>query len=170
MDIIRLEKERSRWRRYKYATGKPRGRSARVVQATEDDGRVIEIEGQEAVEDAIWDRIHRQRFYSSEAAPICRGSLRGEFGYMANTDAAREVLQGTYRFPPDFHEGTRDIFEECARIRSMIPANSASGVYTPEDFRNSWTGANERISSSISTRHFGHYIAPAKSEFLSHLH
>ncbi len=79
LDIIRLEKERSRWRRYRYATSKPRGRSARVVQATEDDGRVVDISGQEAVEDAIWDRIHRHRFYGSESAPICGGELREEF-------------------------------------------------------------------------------------------
>ena len=106
---------------------KPRGRSARVVQATEDDGRVIDISGQEAVEDAIGDRIHRQRFYGSESAPICRGDLRGEFGYMANTAAAREVLQGTYSFPPEMHEGTKDILEECTRIRRIIPPNSTSG-------------------------------------------
>ena len=59
---------------------------------------------------------------------------------MANTAAAREVLQGTYSFPPDMHEGTKDILEECARIRSIIPPNSASRVYTPENFQNSWRG------------------------------
>ena len=170
LDIIRLEKERSRWRRYRYATSKPRGRSARVVQATEDDGRVVDISGREAVEDAIWDRIHRHRFYGSESAPICGGELREEFGYMANTAAAREVLQGTYSCPPDMHEGTKDIFEECARLRSIIPPDSASGVYTPENFQNSWKGVSERISSSPSTRHFGHYIAATKSYLLSHLH
>ena len=74
LDIIRLEKERSRWRRYRYATGKPRGRSARVVQATEEDGRVTDIEGQEAVEGAIWDRIHCQRFFGSESHPSVAGN------------------------------------------------------------------------------------------------
>ena len=111
LDTIRLEKERSRWRRYRFATSKPKGRSARVVQATKDDGRVVDIEGQQAVEDAIWDRIHRQRFYGSESAPICQGELRGEFGYMANTVAARNVLKGAYQFPAGMHEGTKDIFE-----------------------------------------------------------
>lgn len=170
LDIIRLEKERSRWRRRKFAMNKPRGRSARVVQATDSDGQIVEFSGQNKVEDEIWDRIHRTRFYGSESAPICRGRMRGEFGYKANTEAAEQVLRGTYAFPSGIHEGTNNILEECSRLRDMIPKDSISSVYSPKIFQNSWSGVNERISSSPSSRHFGHYMVAAKSDLLSHLH
>ena len=170
LEIIRLEKERSRWRRYKFAMNKPRGRSARVVHATDDDGQIVEFSGQNKVEDEIWNRIHRTRFYGSESAPVCKGRMREEFGYKANTVAADQVLRGTYAFRDGIHGGTKEIFEECARLRKMIPKDSISLEYSPGNFQNSWKGVNERISSSPSTRHFGHYIAGAKSEFLSHVH
>ena len=169
LDIIRLEKERSRWRRYKYAMNKPRGRSARVVQATDEDGQIVEFQGQNRVEDEIWNRIHRTRFFGSESAPICNGRMRGQFGYKANTPAAERVLQGTYVFPSGIHEGTKEIFEECARLRKLIPKDSISYIYSPEHFKNSWKGVDERISSSPSTRHFGHYIASSKSDLLSNI-
>ena len=76
LEIIRLEKERSSWRRRKHAMNKPRGRSARVVQATDEDGSVVEFSDQVTVEDAIWNRIHSKRFFNGESAPICKGTLR----------------------------------------------------------------------------------------------
>ena len=74
---------------------KPRGRRSRVVQATTEDGMVEYFSGQNTVKDSIWDRVHHRRFYTTEQAPIFKGALRGEFGYMVNTPATREVLKGT---------------------------------------------------------------------------
>ena len=170
LEIIRLEKERSSWRRRKHAMNKPRGRSARVVQATDEDGGIVEFSDQPSVEDAIWDRIHSKRFFNGESAPICKGTLRGDFGYMADTDASNRVLEGNYTFPDGTHEGTIKLLNECMRIRKLIPKNYISGSYSPESFQNSWRKVNERTSSSPSTRHFGHYMAASKSYILSHLH
>ena len=100
------------------------GRSARVVSEKLDDGNIVEHEGQNAVEEAIWSKIHDEQFYLAEQAPICQDRLRGEFGYQADTLAARQVLEGTYVYSEDFDESTKEILEECARVRSVIPAGS----------------------------------------------
>ena len=71
---------------------KPRGRSARIVSESTDDGVVTEFEGQRAVEDAIFSRIHDHRFFLPEQAPVCQGMMRGEFGYQVNTLDGRQVL------------------------------------------------------------------------------
>ena len=63
-----------------------------------------EYEGQEGVEEAVWSSIHNHRFYIAEHAEICKGKLRGEFGYHAVTKAAEEVLEGTYEYVDDFHK------------------------------------------------------------------
>ena len=47
------------------------GRSARVVSERTDDGNIVEYEGQKNVEEAIWSKIHDERFYAAEKAPIC---------------------------------------------------------------------------------------------------
>lgn len=64
----------------------------------------------------MWSEIHGKRFYLAEQAPICQGHLRGEFGYMANTKAAEEVLAGSYQPAEDMHQGTMDLFDEISRI------------------------------------------------------
>ena len=42
--------------------------------------------------------------------------------------AAKEVLEGMYEYTDDFDESTRDIMQECARIRSNLPENSVNTV------------------------------------------
>ena len=88
LEIIAREKQRSYWRRLHFAMSKPRGRSARVVSEETGEGEVEEFEGQLAVEQAIWDGIHNKRFYLAEQAPICKGSMRKAFGYLATTITA----------------------------------------------------------------------------------
>jgi hypothetical protein len=62
------------------------------------------------------------RFRLAEAASICSDHmLRKAFGYNLDTDTADAILAGTYVYPPNFDQATRDIYKECARIRLMIP-------------------------------------------------
>ena len=63
--------------------GKSRGRSLRSVQIEQDREAIDEATTQQTVNEAIWDEIHRKRFYQAEQAPIFRGSLRGDCGYTA---------------------------------------------------------------------------------------
>jgi hypothetical protein len=98
------------------------------VQVGKSDGAICEAITQREVEDAIWNEIHGKRFYLAEQAPIYQGKLRGDFGYMANTEEAREVLPGTYVCPEGTDSGTIDLFQEIAWLRSIIPVNSVSTV------------------------------------------
>ena len=79
---------------------KPMGRSARTVQASTEDSGIVDFTGQDRVENAIWDRIHKKRFHIAEQAPICQGQLRGDFGYLPNTPDTSQVLAVTYNYPP----------------------------------------------------------------------
>ena len=53
------------------------GRSARVVSEKTDDGNIVDYEGKKKVEEAIWSKIHDERFYAAEKSPICQDRLRG---------------------------------------------------------------------------------------------
>jgi len=118
---------------------------------------VEEISGKEDLHEAIWENIHRKRFYLAEEAPMCSGPLRGLFGYNSVTPIAKAILEGTYQYPPDFDEATKEILQECASIRIRVPKNSVTTAITPEDWTNHWQRAHEETSSSTSGRHFGHY-------------
>ena len=98
------------------------GRSARVVTKTRDNDSVEEYEGQEKTKEAIWSSIHDKRFYLSEESPICKGKLRGKFGYQVNTKAGCQVLSGTYAYEESFNKSTKELLEEIPRVSDTTPA------------------------------------------------
>ncbi len=65
------------------------------MENEEQEGMLIENNTQEPVQEAIFDNIHRKRFFLAEAAPISNGILRVQFGYDTNTKKARKVLGGS---------------------------------------------------------------------------
>ena len=168
LEIIRRERERSFWRRLNYSMAKSAGKSVRVVQKVTEDGTVLEATTQREVENAIWDEIHGKRFYIAEQAPICQGKLRGEFGYFANTEAAKAVLDGTYVYDDEMHCGTKELLQEAHRIRQIIPPDSVDCTIGREAWQKKWSKAKETTSSSESQIHYGHYIAGAQSDIISH--
>jgi hypothetical protein len=170
--IIQREKNRSFWRRINYSMGKARGRSVRrvLVKSGDQEGILMEYTMAESVQEAIFTHIHHKRFFLAENAPICSGRLRGQFGYNAVTKTAREILDGTYVYPPDFDQATKEICEECARIQAMIPQDSLDTLITKEDWQCQWRGRTESTSSLESGLHFGHYIAGISSDHISYFH
>ncbi len=114
--------------------------------------------------------IHRKRFYLAEEAPICSGPLRGQFGYNTTTPTARAILVGTYQYPPEFDEATKEILKECAEIRLLIPKDSVLARITKDNWEGHWNTAKESTLSSASGRHFKHYKAGLRSEYITYLH
>jgi hypothetical protein len=167
--IIQHEKDRSFWQRLNYALGKPWGGACFKVQVEQAGGTVDEINGKEDIHKAIWENIHRKQFYLAKEAPMCSGPLRGVFGYNSVTPTAKAILEGTYHYPPEFDEATKEILQECALIHLCIPKNSISTMITSGDWSNCWHSTWEETSSSISGRHFGHYKASLQLQYVSYL-
>ncbi len=116
--IIQHEKDRSFWCCINYAMGKAKGGSVRCI-ITDDPhnkGQQIKHTTQASVQEAIFDNIHRRRFFLAKSAPIYQGHLRGWFGYNTVSSTARAVLDGTFVYTEDFDEATKEICRECAEI------------------------------------------------------
>ena len=105
---------------------KRQGKSVRMVTEELGGGATREHQDQTQVEEAIFSNIQEKRFYAAEHAPICNGRLRGEFGYLADTVTGDEVLEGTYNYSEGLHPATKELLEECARIKAWVPENSAN--------------------------------------------
>ena len=133
-------------------------------------GGVLDFDIEEAVQDAIFNEVHWKRYNLAEEAPICQGTLRGQFGYTATSLTAQSVLDGTYDFPPDMDDATRELFEEIAHIRSKMPADSVNGLILQECWQQRWKKVKEDTSSSQSSLHFGHYIAGTDCDYISQFH
>jgi hypothetical protein len=114
--IIHQEKDQSFWRRINYIMGMARGGSVQhvLIENGDQEGTLTKNITQESVQEAIFTNIHWKQFFLAVAAPICMGYLRGRFGYKTITRTARAILNGTYTFPPDFDQATKEICKECA--------------------------------------------------------
>ena len=150
--------------------GKSRGGSVRYVQIKRDQGSIEEATTQQTVHEAIWDKIHRKRFYLAEQAPICQGSLRGDFGHIACSPTEKKVREGRYEYPEGFHSATRELLEECARIRQTVPKQSVSAIIRRQEWENKRKQAKEDTSSSMSGLNFGNYKAGDQSQIISPFH
>ena len=99
--INEREKSKSLWRQLNHFMGKHQGGAPRRVLVEEgQEGNLVEYNTQELMQQAIFDNIHWKWFVLAKAAPICKGNLRGTFGYNATTDTATSILAGTYEYPP----------------------------------------------------------------------
>ncbi len=120
-------------RSFWHALGKPRGRACFKVHVDQGDRNVQEYTEKEQLQEAIWNNIHQKRFYLAEEAPLCSGPLRGSFGYNAVSPIAKMILDGTFDYPPDFDNATKEILQECAKIRLLVPKDSVGTSITKED-------------------------------------
>lgn len=109
-----------------------------------EDGTAKVVSTQAEVERSIWQVIHDKRFHLAERAPICKGRLRGQFGYMGNTTAAAQVLDGFYEYEDGMHQGTADLLKECAKIRTIIPENSVETMISGKEWAEAYGGERKR--------------------------
>ena len=114
--IIQRELQRNFWRRLNFCTGKKKTRSATSIQVEGEGGTITEHTTREPVEQKIFSKIHNKRYTMAGEAPICNGKLFDEFGYIARTEAAQAVLDGTYVAPEGSDQATLDLFAELAEI------------------------------------------------------
>ncbi len=120
----------------KFASGRHvRGWSVQEVQVTNGNGGILEFDMREGELNVIFNKVHRKWYILAEETPICKGSLRGQFGYISTLPPAWSVLDGSYDFPLDIDKATKELFEECAKIRSKVPANSVTGDISREHWQ-----------------------------------
>ncbi|KAL9190098.1 hypothetical protein ACHAXT_007309 [Thalassiosira profunda] len=168
--IISREQQRAFWRRLNFVTGKKRTRSVTTVQVEQAGGAIEEVTTQQGVEHAIWNEVHEKRLRLAEEAPICNSPLKEEFGYMADTDAARAVLAGDYTPPPGADKATVALFEAVGRVRAKVPKDSTKAIISPEQWKEYWKVQSEETSSSESGLHFGHYKCGVSNDTVSTYH
>ena len=114
--------------------------------------------------------ILSERFVTSQHAPLSSGQLLDDIGYLGATPAVKEILEGTYAYPPEMNHHTRLLLEEAACLFAKTAGDMISIFVTTKDFQDWWLTANENIWSSKSGAHFGHYVVAAHEELLAALH
>jgi sentrin-specific protease 1 len=166
--MLKAEAQRKTWQDIQRVT-KPRGMlSVTRVEVERQDGVVTEYVNKEEIEKAVMEEL-TSRFGRAGSAPICQGVLYDLLGTYADTDAAVQILEGTFTPPTDADGPTLIILEEIARIWQLMGDGEVNIVITQEDYQYYWRKVKESTSSSLSGLHFGHYKAIGWDDELSNI-
>ena len=65
---------------------------------------------------------------------------------------------------------TRELIEEIAHLRSMVPLDSVNGLILQERWQQQRKKVKEDMSSSQSGLHFGNYIPGTDCDYISQFH
>ncbi len=129
------------------------------MQVLGTNDSVVEHVTQLSIQEAIWSNIHNKCLCLAEEAPVWQGRLCEELGYNMVLDTASAILAGTYVYPEDFNEATKELCRGCVLMREIVPQDSVGIKITREDNWDHWRRTKEETSSSKSGMHFGHYMA-----------
>jgi hypothetical protein len=110
------------------------------------------------------------RFHLAYSAPCYSSQLLKDIGHLSNTQCSKDILNGTYAYPPDTDQWTVKILQEAHYTYKLFCNHRIDGNVSVHNFQSYWQGANKRISSSFSCLHFGHYKAASSNKHLSALH
>ena len=141
--IIQRKQQRSFWRKLNFVTGKKQTCSTTSVQIEDQSGAILEHTTKDSVEESIFSEVHHKRYTKAGEAPICKGDLFKDFGYVANTPASKAVLDGTYVAQQDSDSATHKLFAEIAAIQRIIPRNLVVIYITPEQWKAYWKIVNK---------------------------
>ncbi len=82
----------------------------------------------------------------------------------------QQILEGTYKYPPDLDPVTRLLLEEVAITYAELSPTEVVAYVMVEDFQHFWQTARERTGLLYSSLHFGHYTAASFCPNLSLFH
>ena len=163
---ITSERSRKMWFSINRSMKDARGCATMVVQKVMPDGTIVESTSQDNTEKMIFEETEC-RFQLAMDAPISSTDLIHQLGHLADTDIAKQIVEGDFECPEELDEATIAVLEEIGSMGVELSNGEICVVITPEEFRHFWGRAREGTASSISGIHFGHYKAAAKSELLS---
>ena len=143
------------------------GAIARVGTGRGEDYR--EYEDRATVKHLIME-INSAHFRLTKDTPPMQAPLLSDLGYLANTEAAERILNGTYVCPPGTDDFTCNFLQCLQCLPNGGPEDRILMMFTWDDFCDYWKKWKELTSSSHSSLHFHHYKVVIKNDTLSEMH
>jgi hypothetical protein len=140
-----IEQQRTVARNIKRMQGKLQRNATTQVCISNEQGRRT-VTSKEDIEDACIEE-NISRFSQSNNTPLMQEPLLSLIGYLANTQAAEDILQGTFETPPETDKYTKLLIAELRMPDNIRTNPMTQNDVTPEDNRRAWSKQRETISS-----------------------
>ena len=142
---------------------KPKG-SAAYLTYEDTQQQVVHCWEQTDITEACMDE-GTKRFSQSESTPFMTNPLVKDFGYLATTPSAENVLNGTYQPSNSTDKYTAKFLTQLRRPADLQPINLH---VTPKEYQEAWAKARFSTASHPLTPGYPDYIASSQDPTLTH--
>ena len=109
----------------------------------------------------------KAKFLEVYDTPLAQTPFLELLGYDGLTEVAEQIILGTYVPPPVIHPDIVQLLEHLKMPPEVLQGEPVDTETTSNAFVSFWRSGREKIQSSMSTMHNGHYIASTISPFLT---
>jgi hypothetical protein len=141
--LKQVEKQRRQARNIKRMRGKLGNGQVTKVYQTDEDGIKTVCETQETMVKAFF-KENDERFSQTEPTPPMQPPLVNDLGYLAETEMADQVLEGTYEIPQEVDRYTQELLQELRRPEIVRKKGPIHTVVTPAEHTQSWKRTKEK--------------------------
>lgn len=128
----------------------------------------ITLHDKAEIEEAVM-ADHKIKFLQVWDTPVMEEPLYSMLGPLGLNPAAEEILLGQFQIPEELDEDTKTVIRHMEIDDRILQNGPLRNGCTTQEFQQLWKKPREKISSSISGLHNGHYIAAAQDDYLSRL-
>ena len=159
--MIREQQQRAQGAAAKAIRQRNNRKPVTMAIATDENGNEVICDTQETMVKAMAaSNLARQQMCVD--TPFMTMPLLGDLGYLADTPAAAEIINGTYEVPEGTNKYAAEFIAELqmpAAIRDIGPLDCN---ITPEENKSAWRKQNERTGCEPSSLNFSHYKAASQ--------
>ena len=80
------------------------------IEVENANGMRTRYDDQETIENKIME-MNERCFHLTKTTPPMQEPLLGQLGYLGNMEAAKQILEGTYEYPPGMSPATQQFLE-----------------------------------------------------------
>ena len=91
---------------------------------------------------------NKKRQQQCEGTPFMLPPLVDEFGFLANKEFAEQVMEETYKAPPNACPYAIEVMKELKMSDAIKQSNKVTLEVTPEENRRAWRKMKDKISSA----------------------
>jgi hypothetical protein len=141
LKILTQEQERKKWCRINYTTQPPRGGNPLTIPA--QVGTVVnQYDTKQYIVDHNLDHLS-ECFRLADSAPCYQGQCFDDLGFMGDTECSKQILEGTYEYPPNTNVWTKKILQEAHYTFSHMSGAKIATTISTTEFLQYWITVDE---------------------------
>jgi hypothetical protein len=152
--LLLREKQRASARKIKYVLNKVMGSGVTKISLINQDGEWEEVTDKRQIEEGCAQE-NSSKYRQTETTPCMRGQLVSDLGYLGNTVASQQILDGNYIPPPEANQYTREYLQQL-QYHQQAHNDPPVAIIPTTDYISGWKKKNEFTSAGKSGWTFSH--------------